>query len=68
MSAIYLFMIDETGRMFCVTVQYNPYFYVQTLPGTEEHVAQFISSFNNTSEEQLIEQVQIVEKEDLSMV
>ena len=61
-------MIDEAGRLFRVTVQYNPYFYVQSLPGTEERVARYIASFNNTTEDQLIEQVTIVEKEDLAMV
>ena len=67
-SAVNLFMINENGNMFRVAIQYDPYFYVKTLPGTEERVAQFILSFNQPHEDPLVEEVTIEEKEDLDLV
>lgn len=61
-------MIDEDGKRFRVTVQFDPYFYVKTLPGAEENVSRFIASFNKPHQERLIEEVKIVEKEDLEFV
>ena len=61
-------MIDEVGKLFRVTVQYDPYFYVKTVPGMEERVARYLATFNKPHEPQTIEDISVVEKEDLEMV